>query len=124
MQFKKSVIIILIALIGAPAWTQDVSRWIRFADKGRPEFIRHPLNEAAKGGATLHFRYETKPVSPLLRIIRKNFPETKAKQTFSEDIMDGGKSTILVEKMQYEADEYLLIATATAETASAPQSLF
>lgn len=127
MQLKTNLTILFIAFaLSVPGHSQDTSRWIKFPDRSQPEIIRHPLNESAKSGTILRLRFETDPASPLLRMINKSFPEAVEKATSTDNVIDVGKSTIFLEEMQREAEQYLLIAsdTVASDTASETRSLF
>lgn len=119
----KIALLICLSWLTQPAATQDSNRWLRIPMTGKAEIIRHPLSGASAYGKTLRFQYETDPVTPLLKIIRKNFPETRAiDASYSQEIMDTGKSTILLEKMQLEAENNLMNATDTIQEANASEA--
>jgi hypothetical protein len=80
------------------------------------------LQNSNSSGKTLRFDYETLPVSPLLRMIRRNFPEALPQASRAADILDIGKTTIFLEQLQIEADAWQEIATGTQATE--PRSLF
>ncbi|GAB4278567.1 MAG: hypothetical protein Kow0029_21940 [Candidatus Rifleibacteriota bacterium] len=133
MQSRKEIVIcgILLAYAFLPVLAQDADRWLKLPDFGRPHIIRHRLNDGQQTGRTLRLKFETDPASPLIRKIRKFFPETADIASESEnleEIIDVGKSTILLEKMQIEADRWLHIASETIASAtpvsSQPETLF
>jgi hypothetical protein len=129
MQFKKQHIGIAITILGIIASrlnSQDMNRHMRIPENSAPYIIRHQLQGTSDHGTTLKLRYETSPVSPLFRMIRKNFPELFVTATEAEELIDTGKSTILLEQLQIELENYQLIATDTkdAKSASPTRSLF
>lgn len=118
---------LLFALVAAvPLLSQDAVRWMRFPDRGSPVLQRHQLQNADAGGQVFQVKFEKKPVRPLLRTLRRSFPELWPAKQIIDDTIDTSESTILQEKLQNEADEFLQLASDSFEvdTASAPPSLF
>jgi hypothetical protein len=124
MQFKKFLIFIILTGVTQIIFSQDSSRWIRFPNNEPPLITRQELSSEALGGKTLRFRFETEPVGPLLRSINKYFPELAPQATSTEEIMDTGKKTMFLERLQIDAEKYNQNASDTIASKTTPQTLF
>lgn len=129
MQFKlkRTAFLLLLAfLLSWPGYPQEVRRWLRIPFAGTPTITRHQLQQSDKAGIIKQSRYENNPVRPLLKKLRKYFPELWARKTIEDDTIDISESTLLLESLQTEADEYRKTASGTvvSESASATASLF
>lgn len=107
MPHKK--IIFAAALVGllSPLAAQTVVRWHRLPRQSQPIVIRHPLERSDQPGELLQFRFETRPVTPLMRVIRRGFTELFPVAVPEEEIVDISRSTVFVEELNKEADTAL-----------------
>jgi hypothetical protein len=126
-KFQKILILILISLpLSLPIHSQEMRRWLRVPFSGVPAITRHELQKSDQAGRVFLNRYEKTPGSALMKMIRKNFPELWPNIKVKDDSIDTSKSTLLLESLQIEADEFKRNATATLATdnASTTGSLF
>ncbi|MFZ5952701.1 MAG: hypothetical protein ACOYXC_18510 [Candidatus Rifleibacteriota bacterium] len=129
MQFKKINLLGIIALLVASTaiMAQDASRWQRIPYHGSGRFVRNPLHNHDQPGVVFPVVYEKQPVRPLLRMIRKNFPELSAPKRAGESLpatIDMSQSALLLQNLQAEADFLLKTASETISAASPTRSLF
>ncbi|MGM0599719.1 MAG: hypothetical protein ACQETH_07845 [Candidatus Rifleibacteriota bacterium] len=124
MRLKKILIFIIFIGVTNAILSQDSSRWIRFPRHEQPLITRQELSSEALGGKTLEFKFETVPVKPLLRTINKYFPELVPQATLTIEIMDTGKETMFLEKLQLEAEKYNATASDTIASETDPETLF
>ncbi|HAE40408.1 MAG TPA: hypothetical protein DCG57_17515 [Candidatus Riflebacteria bacterium] len=108
MPYKTKIfIIILLAGLSVPTGARTISRWHRLPRHGPPVVIRHPLERSDLAGDLLHFRYESEPVKPLMRVIRRGFVELYPEEPPEEGEVDISRSTQLLEELENEAEEAL-----------------
>jgi len=123
---KLFFIALALLLLNHPVHSQVMNRWFRVPFVGKPAITRHELHLGDQAGQLFMERFEKTPAKALKRMLRKNFPELWPKKSVKDDSIDTSESTLLLESLQLEADEYKRTSTATAEigNASAPVSLF
>lgn len=86
---------------------QTVTHWQRIPRNGRPQMVRHPLGYFEQGGELFRFRYETEPVTPMMRRIKLGFSELFPEPLPDEGIVDISRSTQLLEELEQEAGSAL-----------------
>lgn len=108
MQYKKAIItVILSLLICGLASAQTITHWQRIPAHGEPEIIRHPLQRTDQSGELFRLRYETPPVTTMMRRIRRGFSELFPEPVPEESYIDISRSTQQLEKLDNEADNAL-----------------
>lgn len=86
---------------------QTVTHWQRIPQHGRPQMIRHPLGRSDQGGELFRLRYETVPVTTMMRRIRLGFSELFPETLPDEGIVDISRSTQLLEALEQESENAL-----------------
>lgn len=105
----KNLLALLIALIcAATASAQPISRWIKLPRHSVATTENSPLANGAIQGTLLRFNFETEPVKPLMRTIKRSFPEAAPSEEIPVESFDLGRSTIIMEELFKEAQETLI----------------
>ncbi len=87
---------------------QTVTRWQKIpAQGGSPQTIRHPLERADQPGELFRFRYESPPVTTMMRRIRHGFSELFPEPVPEISSIDISRATQLLEELDNEADSAL-----------------
>lgn len=107
MQFKKIIIAITITGLLNPLNAQTVSRWHRLPRQGQPQTIKNPLERSAQPGELLRFNFETRPVTPLLRVIKRSFSELYPVALPEKEGVDISRATVFIEELNNEANKAL-----------------
>jgi len=109
MQQNKIIAMAVITscLFCCSADSQSISRWLVFPRENQPDFIMHPLSRSDRANIKLKFLYETEPVKPLLKQIKKSFPEIIPTEPAATQSYDIGQATIILEELLKEANEIL-----------------
>jgi len=102
-----SIVFCALFLVCQTADSQNISRWLSFPRESQPGIIKDPLAQGHRGKSHLKFQYETEPVTPLMRLLIKSFPEAFAPEALATESYNIGRSTIILEELKDEADEIL-----------------
>ncbi|PKL50142.1 MAG: hypothetical protein CVV42_03905 [Candidatus Riflebacteria bacterium HGW-Riflebacteria-2] len=105
----KTTIIALMLIVcgGDQVLPQTITRWHRIPGHGQPQIIRHPLEHADQPGELFRFSYETPPVKPMMRRLRRGFSELFPEPVPEESYIDISRSTQKLEELDNEADNAL-----------------
>ncbi|MBU1105845.1 MAG: hypothetical protein KKB51_04170 [Candidatus Riflebacteria bacterium] len=107
MQHKKIIFTVALIALFNPLTAQTISRWHRLPRQGQPQIIRHPLEHSDQSGNLLRFRFEARPVTQLMRVIKRGFSELYPVALPEDKNIDISQATVFLEELNNEAKDAL-----------------